>query len=353
MQFIHWGCVYIGYRVLWRHKLKIVDIDDTGMLINPDKGALDLPDWQGAEFGKGGGGGPGMDITSDSFRHRFFEANKPWIIQQLRQTMSPRAQLEALAKGEAFPEDFGKDQGISDDDGTDSDSDRDTKFELDPMAKAVARRWLSKTRRRLGLPDRAQGELEISSDDDSEDNDDDDGRPKPKLSQTAKEIARRWLANARNQIKDAAPGQDSKPTRGDISSDDDSDAGKKDRPIIAMSAQSTILAKLWLSKVRKGDGAGPAARRSQEISDDDSSGSDDHGNNAMVLGPKAKAIAKQWLQQVRRGGGGRPAPANDVSDDDSTSDSEAGPRASGNPPPNLSAKSKAIALAWIRNIRRR
>ena len=43
-------------------------------------------------------------ITSDSFRHRFFEANKPWIIQQLRRTMPPRAQLEALTKGELLPE---------------------------------------------------------------------------------------------------------------------------------------------------------------------------------------------------------------------------------------------------------
>lgn len=346
--------MYVGYRILWRHKLQLAEIDDTGMLINPDKGVLDLPDWQGGGFGQGGqGGGPNIDITSESFRHRFFEANKPWIIQQLRQSMSPRAQLEALAKGEAFPEDFGNRQDISDDEGTDSDSDKDDKFELDLMAKTVARRWLSKTRRRLGLPDRAQGGLDISSDDDSGDSDDDDGRPKPKLSHASEEIARRWLANARGQIRHAAPTEDVKATRGDISSDDDSEAGKGDRPVIAMSAQSRTIAKMWLGHVRKGEGTGPAARRVQDISDDDSSGSEDYGTSNMELGPKAKAIAKQWLQQVRRGGGGRAAPGNDVSDDDSSSDSEGGPRTSGNPPPNLTTKSKAIALAWLRNIRRR
>lgn len=340
--------------MLWRHKLQVAEIDDTGMLIDPDKGALDLPDWQGGGFGQGGqGGGPNIDITSESFRHRFFEANKPWIIQQLRQTMSPRAQLEALAKGEAFPEDLGNRGDISDDEGTDSDSDKDDKFELDLMAKTVARRWLSKTRRRLGLPDRAQGGLDISSDDDSGDSDDDDGRPKPKLSHASEEIARRWLANARGQIRHAAPTEEVKATRGDISSDDDSDAGKDDRPVIAMSAQSRTIAKMWLGKVRKGNGAGPAALRVQDISDDDSSGSEDYGTSNMELGPKAKAIAKQWLQQVRRGGGGRAAPGNDVSDDDSSSDSEGGARTSGNPPPNLTTKSKAIALAWLRNIRRR
>jgi len=339
--------------VLWRHKLQIADIDDTGMLIDPDKGALDLPDWNGGGFGGGGGGGgPNIDITSDSFRHRFFEANKPWIIQQLRQTMSPRAQLEALAKGEAFPEDFGNGQEISDDEGTDSDSDKDDKLELDAMAKAVARRWLSKTRRRLGLPDRAQGGLDISSDDDSGDTDDDEGRPKPKLSHASEEIARRWLGNARGMIRHAAPTGESKPSRGDISSDNDSESAKEDRPVIAMSAQTRTIAKIWLGKVRKGDGR-TATRRVEEISDDDSSDGEQYGTSGMQLGPKSKAIAQKWLQQVRRGGGRAAAQVNDVSDDDSSSDSEAGPRASGNPPPNLSAKAKAIALAWLRNIRRR
>ena len=353
VQLIHWQCVMFGYRVLWRHKLKVADIDENGMLLDPDKGALDLPDWNGAGKGQGGGGGPSIDITSESFRHRFFEANKPWIIQQLRQTMSPRAQLEALAKGEAFPEDFGNRGDISSDEGTDSDSDRDDKFELDAMAKAVARRWLSKTRRRLGLPDRAQGGLDISSDDDSGSSGDDDDRPKPKLTHTQEEIARRWLANARGQIRHEDPVEESKPTRGDISSDDDSDKGEGDRPVIAMSAQSRTIAKLWLGKVRKGGGDAGPSRRVADISDDDSSDGEDFGNSNMALGPKAKEIAKKWLQQIRRGGGGRAAPVDDISDDDSSSDSEGGPRASGNAPSNMSAKAKAIALAWLRKIRRR
>jgi hypothetical protein len=267
--------------------------------------------------------------------------------------MSPRAQLEALAKGEAFPEDFGNRQDISDDEGTDSDSDRDDQLELDAMAKAVARRWLSKTRRRLGLPDRARGGLNISSDDDSGGSGSDDDRPKPKLSHASEEIARRWLANARGQIRHAAPVQESKPSRGDISSDDDK-SETDERPVIAMSAQSRTIAKLWLNQVRKGGGpAAKTGRRVQDVSDDDSSDAEDYGTSAMELGPKAKAIAKQWLGQVRRGGGGRSAPVDDVSDDDSSSDSEGGARTSGNPPPNLSAKAKAIALAWLRGIRRR
>ena len=352
MKFLHFECLTIGYKVLWRHKLKVADIEDAGMLIDPDKGALDLPDWNGAGFGQGGPGGNNIDITSDSFRHRFFEANKPWIIQQLRSTMSPRAQLEALAKGEAFPEDFGARGDITSDDGTDSDSDRDGDFELDAMAKTVARRWLSKTRRRLGLPDRAQGGLDISSDDDSSDSDDDEGRPAPKLNHASEEIARRWLANARGQIRHVEDQEEVKATRGDISSDDESEKGEADRPVIAMSAQSRTIAKMWLGKVRTGGEQGPT-RRVNDISDDDSSESEDYGTSGMTVGPKAKEIAKKWLQAIRRGGGDRTAPVDDISDDDSSSDSEGGLRASANPPPNLSTKTKAIAMAWIRQIRRR
>ena len=109
---------------------------------------------------------------------------------------------------------------------------------------------------------------------------------------------------------------------------------------------------MWLGKVRTGGEQGPT-RRVNDISDDDSSESEDYGTSGMTVGPKAKEIAKKWLQAIRRGGGDRTAPVDDISDDDSSSDSEGGLRASANPPPNLSTKTKAIAMAWIRQIRRR
>ncbi|EKX41902.1 hypothetical protein GUITHDRAFT_141646 [Guillardia theta CCMP2712] len=135
-KWLHWLSIYLGHRILWRHKPVKADVDEAGILLDGEKNELNLPDWGGQPFGTGGGGMGGIDITSDSFRHRFFEANKPWIIQQLRQTMSPRAQLEALMKGEAQPEDtFGVRQDISDDEGTESDSDLEDKIELDAAAK--------------------------------------------------------------------------------------------------------------------------------------------------------------------------------------------------------------------------
>ena len=140
MQVIHYGCIHFGYRFLWRHKRVVAEVGDEGLLLGEgDKNSLNLPDWGQQGFGGGGGGGGGnnIDITTDSFRHRFFEANKPWIIQQLRKTMSPRAQLEALTKGELIPDDPDRKRGgdVSDDDGSDTDSGKDDKFELDALAK--------------------------------------------------------------------------------------------------------------------------------------------------------------------------------------------------------------------------
>ena len=56
--------------------------------------------------------------------------------------MSPRAQLEALTKGELLPEvPDGKRGGeVSDDDGSESDSGKEEKFELDALAKVTSLR---------------------------------------------------------------------------------------------------------------------------------------------------------------------------------------------------------------------
>jgi hypothetical protein len=188
---------------------------------------------------------------------------------------------------------------ISSDEGSDSESDAGM-FELDALGKLVARRWLSKTRRRLGLPDRKQAVLDISSDDDSTDSDDEPGT-RPKLSRASEEIAKQWLGKVRGNLRREAAqaNRDDEPARADISSDDDSSSGPDDRPVIAMSAQTRNVARKWLEQVR---GAGPQRGRPapEDVSDDDSSSSDDYGPSSIEVGPKARAIAKLWLQAARR-----------------------------------------------------
>lgn len=140
----------------------------------------------------------------------------------------------------------------------------------------------------------------------------------------------------------------------DISSDDDSSSADNDHPVVAMSAQTRAIARQWLQQVRGGGApqrgrGGPAG----DISDDDSSSSEDGDGNTIEVGPKARQVAKLWLQSIRRGNRGRAAPQ-DISDDDSSSESDQsdGPRRNA-PQIQLSAKTKAIALAWLRKVRGR
>ncbi len=215
----------------------------------------------------------------------------------------------------------------------------------------MAQRWLSKTRHRLGLPDRKQAALDISSDDESSDEDDDAPTRKPKLSSASRDIAQQWLAAVR---KNNIPGREAADSsRLDISSDEGSESADDDRPVVAMSGQSRQIAKKWLDTIRSGAPVRPRVQgRPDDISDEDSS--EDGFDNSMQVGPKAKAIAKIWLQQGRRMLGTHGAPSErpdvDVSDDESSSDSEA-PNNSESRNIPLTGKTKAIALAWLRNIR--
>ncbi len=213
----------------------------------------------------------------------------------------------------------------------------------------MAQRWLSKTRHRLGLPDRKQAALDISSDDESSYDDEDAPTRKPKLSSASRDIAQQWLAAVR---KNNVPGKESADSnRLDISSDEGSESADDDRPVVAMSGQSRQIAKKWLDTIRSSASVCPRAQgRTDDISDEDSS--EDGFDNSMQVGPKAKAIAKIWLQQGRRllGNHGAPSERVDVSDDESSSDSEA-PNNSESRNIPLTGKTKAIALAWLRNIR--
>jgi hypothetical protein len=225
-------------------------------------------------------------------------------------------------------------------------------LEINPFLfwQVVAQRWLSKTRHRLGLPDRKQAALDISSDDESSDEDDHAPR-KAKLSSASRDIAQQWLAAVRKNNVSGKEAVDS--NRLDISSDEGSESADDDRPVVAMSGQSRQIAKKWLETIRSSAPVRPRVPgRPDDISDEDSS--EDGFDNSMQVGPKAKAIAKIWLQQGRHLLGYHGAPTEhqdlDVSDDESSSDSGAANNPESRNIP-LTGKTKAIALAWLRNVR--
>jgi hypothetical protein len=72
LQWIEWMCKKLGLRFLWHLPLKTSDVDSVQL---PPKDLL-LPDF--------GQKNQDLDLASESFRHRFLNANRSWIIEQLR-----------------------------------------------------------------------------------------------------------------------------------------------------------------------------------------------------------------------------------------------------------------------------
>jgi hypothetical protein len=70
LQWIEWLCKKIGVRFLWHLPLK------TGEFSTPELPPKDLllPDFSKTN----------EDMSSESFKHRFLNANRSWIIEQLR-----------------------------------------------------------------------------------------------------------------------------------------------------------------------------------------------------------------------------------------------------------------------------
>jgi len=339
---IEWLCKKIGVRYLWHLPPKTSD--DLGPQLPPKD--LMLPD-----FGKKD---DEIDITSESFKHRFLNANRSWIIEQLRGALG-RSDDGPLGpegmRGIGDDEGMGGENpyGISDDEGSSSDDDN-MEVPLDDAAQAVLRAWLSRTRAQLGLPAKGITRPDISSDDDSG-GDTDDEQPPPKLSKATEDIARDWLAKVRGNLR--AQGRGGAPdAEGPNISDDDSSEEERDRPTISASQRTVEIAKRWLSKVRPN--AAPQQRRAaMDVSDDDSSSSGDDNQEALPVSATSARIARMWLSKLasRRRGRGAQARDNISSDDSSGSDDGGTNRNTPNPPRNLSESSKKILREWLTNIR--
>jgi hypothetical protein len=80
-------CKKIGIRFLWHLPLKKGDVDSAQL---PPKDLL-LPD-----FGKKN---QDLDFTSESFKHRFLNANRSWIIEQLRHALGAEGGKSLVLKG--------------------------------------------------------------------------------------------------------------------------------------------------------------------------------------------------------------------------------------------------------------
>jgi hypothetical protein len=153
MWFIHVllekGCIFLAVRFkLWKIKhentdwhLKIAEEDE-----------LDIPDWEDVKGASHEAYLMNQRITSETFRYKFLNYNRTWIINQLPQLLTPRTlrrsrpylinQLARIINARR--------DDISDD----SDGEKDRKFgpvSLNNSSRNIIRWWLGQARRRIRL----------------------------------------------------------------------------------------------------------------------------------------------------------------------------------------------------------
>merc|ERR1711988_387922 len=248
----------------------------------------------------GRAGGFNVDITSETFRRRFFEQNKPWILAQLAGEETPRTQLLKLTAGD--PTGLGADGfGVSDDDGSESDwGKRADTVQLSSISKAILDRWARRVRQRLGLPDRQTQGLDISSDDDDSEEDGAVARGAQTVEQKTKAIAILWLRRIRH-VERSLQG----PSGVQFSSDDSSSDGGVQQQI-NVTGKTREIARLWLAMGSRRTGSRQPGRvvSGSDSSSDDGGGWGGGGNRGPVrMTRKTQQIAQKWLAGVRRGGG--------------------------------------------------
>ena len=124
---------------------------------------MDLPDWDDVGYDRPDLFEMSKRITSETFRHKFLEHNRTWLIEQLPTILTPRTMRKSrpflknqLAKIiQAFNSDISSD--------SDDDDNRVTNFdtpELSDPSKKLVKFWLAKAKRRLKLKEVVQPLIE-------------------------------------------------------------------------------------------------------------------------------------------------------------------------------------------------
>jgi len=341
---VQYLCRKFGLRFLWKIK---PPVDEYPIKEMPPK-ELTLPDLSKPAT-------KDADVTSESFKHKFLNANRSWLIEQLRGSLPEGggygdAQSDASGGGGGRQDQQqDRDYDISSDEGS-SESDGGPPATLDDAAKAVVRAWIARTRSQLGLPEKGISRPDISSDSDRSSTDDDEGQQK-QVSNATRNIARRWLAQIR--AEQAARGEQQQGEgRLDISSDDSSSEDDNDRPRAAPSTQTQAIAMRWLSQLRGRRSGQPQRAPAEDISSEDSSSEDDRRDNMFQVNAVTARIARIWLNSLPRNLRARPGASFAVSDDDSSSSDGEPARAQGaSIPQNLPQASRRILRMWLEQIR--
>lgn len=247
------------------------------------------------------------DLTSDSVRHLFMSENRDWVLDQLREILTPRT-AKRLKYGKAVRRRRRSGFGSA----SESDSDEEADFgdvKLSDDAQNLMRTWiahaLARARGRgsnlLMLSDTSESETEAGIQ-----------RFQPiKLSEGSSAAMTGWLSAVRQlrMNRKASLATDAVFSSTDFSSGSDIDSDSKfSSGPMDVSAMSRGVMLDWLAHVRAMRGSMPPFERTNIISDDDSSDlsssgslprSDAQNYEEGGMSGLASSIMNEWLRTAR------------------------------------------------------
>jgi len=261
--------------------------------------------------GGGGGGGTGFgigdittaDLTSESLRHKFMSENRDWVIDQLREILSPRTAKRLK------------------------------------LGKAVRRKMRA-------------GELSDSDSDMEED------YGVVKLSEEADHLMRTWLTHALARAR----GRGSNLLMLSDTSESETEAGIQRFQSVTLSEGASAAMTGWLAAVRQLRVNRKASLRTAAVfsSTDFSSESDTDNDSKFSAGPMdvslmSRGIMMDWLTRVREVRGNMPSPTHiHISSDDDSSDlssSDSLIRGADNRQSNVSHVAHSVMGNWLQTAR--
>ncbi|KDO22134.1 hypothetical protein SPRG_10952 [Saprolegnia parasitica CBS 223.65] len=150
-------CLYL-IRKLALYKLRH---ESTMWIANPEDEDMDVPNWEELERLKGASHEAflmNQRLTSETFRYKFLNYNRAWIIEQLPNILTPRTLRRARPY---LITQFSKiisslNPQVSDDDDDDSGRPHFGPVSLTAPSRDIIRLWLAKARRRLRLREAVQ-----------------------------------------------------------------------------------------------------------------------------------------------------------------------------------------------------
>ena len=303
------------------------------------------------------------DITSDSFRHKFLEHNRTWVLDQLSNMLTPRTAKRlqrTIRSGGKF-----RGGGLSDDDSDEGEPVEFGQIDLSFSSTHIIRSWLAQARQRA--PGRFKRYLSQLSESGSSESEAEHAKfPPVRVSPFARSLVSGWLQTARQNLRSGGQRRmlsDSSDDSATSGSSSDEEGLRKRFGDVRVRPKSLSILNTWLQRARTTMGS--STKHQELLSSSGSSESDDSDLDGArwgkaIIKPASSSILRKWLEAARvrgprpgaRGGRLQTSRSSYISSDSESSDDDFLPKSEQRlPHPALKPNSLRVLRWWLQKVR--